>query len=69
LWYAILPRIAPQSAAVIQLSVPVLAIGAGIMLLDESLSLRIAAAAVLVLGGIALALSRPTNPTPNGQGN
>lgn len=57
LWYSILPRLASQSAAVIQLCVPVLAIAGGAVLLGEVLTIKLAVAAVLVIGGIALALT------------
>jgi drug/metabolite transporter (DMT)-like permease len=46
-------------AALVQLSVPVLAAGAAVVLLDEALSLRLVSAGVLVLGGVLLALRAP----------
>ncbi len=58
LWYAVLPGLPGARAAVVQLSVPVIAIILGALLLGEALSLRIALAAGLVLGGIALALRK-----------
>ena len=58
LWYAILPRIEPATAAVLQLSVPVLATLGGVLLLGETVGLGFLAGAVLVLGGIALSLPR-----------
>ncbi|MFD0911658.1 DMT family transporter [Ruegeria arenilitoris] len=58
LWYRLLPQLAPAVAAVVQLSVPVIAIIAGVALLGEQLSLRLMAGAGLVLGGIALAVVR-----------
>ena len=57
LWYAILPKIKTQSAAVLQLSVPIIAIVAGVVFLGETLTLKIMLAAALVLGGIALAVT------------
>lgn len=59
LWYAVLPRIEGQTAAVVQLSVPVLAIGAGALLLGEALSVWTGVAAACVVGGIALAVTAP----------
>ena len=56
LWYAILPRLASSTAAVAQLSVPVLAALGGIALLDEELTLRFVMAALVVLGGIGLSV-------------
>ena len=60
LWYSLLPRLDASVAAVLQLSVPVIAVVAGILILGETLSLRVIAGAVLVLGGIALSLPRRT---------
>lgn len=58
LWYSLVPRYAPSLVAIIQLAVPVIALAAGIMLLDEQASLRLVAGTLLVLGGIALAVSK-----------
>lgn len=58
LWYHVLPRLAPAVAAVVQLSVPVIAIIAGVGLLGEHLGPRLMVGACLVLGGIALAVVR-----------
>lgn len=55
LWYTVLPALSPALAAIVQLSVPVLAIVAGALLLGEAITPTIVAAAVLVLSGIALA--------------
>ncbi len=60
LWYRVLPQLAPSVAAVVQLSVPVIAIVAGILLLGELASMRLIIGAALVLGGIALAVQRRT---------
>lgn len=59
LWYRILPEFAPSVAAIIMLSAPVLAMGAGVVLLNESLSLRLLSGSALVLGGIAWAVWTP----------
>lgn len=59
LWYHVLPQLASQSAAVVQLSVPVIAIAAGAAFLNEAISISVVGAAVLVLGGIALAVTVP----------
>lgn len=55
LWYAILPRLGAARAAVAQLTVPVIAALGGAVLLAEMPGLRFWLAAVLVLGGVALA--------------
>jgi drug/metabolite transporter (DMT)-like permease len=56
LWYAVLPHLAATRAAIVQLSVPVLAAAAGSVLLDEQITLRLVVATIAILGGIALAL-------------
>jgi drug/metabolite transporter (DMT)-like permease len=59
LWYSVLPRLQASAAAVAQLTVPVIAMAGGMALLDEVVTLPLAAAAAVVLGGVALSLSRP----------
>ncbi len=56
LWYAALPSLRPATAAVVQLLVPVIAAGAAVALLGESVSARLAVAAAAILGGVALAI-------------
>jgi drug/metabolite transporter (DMT)-like permease len=55
LWYTVLPGLGAARAAVAQLSVPVIAALGGAVLLAEWPGLLFWAAAVLVLGGVALA--------------
>ena len=55
LWYAALPHLSRSSAAAIQLTVPVIAAVAGVLLLGEAMTLRLAVAGVVILGGVALA--------------
>lgn len=55
LWYALVPQLGAARAAVAQLTVPVIAAAAGLVLLGEGLGLRFVLAAGLVLGGVALA--------------
>jgi drug/metabolite transporter (DMT)-like permease len=55
-WYTALQSISSMQAAMVQLSVPVLAAAAGILLLSESISLRLIVSSLLILGGIFLAL-------------
>lgn len=62
LWYALLPRLPSASAAVAQLTVPVIAAAGGVMLLDEALSPRLVIAALLVIAGVVLATPRPARP-------
>ncbi|MFL4470331.1 DMT family transporter [Tateyamaria armeniaca] len=62
LWYHVLPQLRGQTAPVVQLSVPIIAILAGAALLGEAITLPIVIATILVLGGIALTVTAPTVP-------
>ena len=55
-WYAALNHLSSTRAAVLQLSVPVIAAIGGIIILAEQASVRLTVAAVLILGGIGLSL-------------
>ena len=55
-WYAALRGLRATSAAIVQLSVPPLAAGLGVLALGESVSVRLLVASALILGGIALAV-------------
>jgi drug/metabolite transporter (DMT)-like permease len=55
LWYRILPRLGAGRAGVAQLTVPLIAAAGGALFMAESAGLAFALAAVLVLGGVALA--------------
>ena len=57
IWYAALRGLTTTRAATVQLSVPVIAAWSGVILLSEVVSIRLFVAGVLILGGIALALS------------
>ena len=59
LWYAALRDLPSSRAAVAQLAVPVLAAVGGILLLGESLTLRLVIAGPLILAGVALAILAP----------
>jgi drug/metabolite transporter (DMT)-like permease len=56
IWYAALDYLKAMQAALVQLSVPVIATIGGVVLLAEPLSLRLTASSALVLGGIMIAL-------------
>ena len=56
IWYRALAGLTAVQAASVQLSVPVIAAAGGVVFLGEVLTLRLVAAAVLILGGIALAI-------------
>lgn len=53
LWYSVLPGLAATTAAMVQLSVPILAAFGGFVLLGEDVSVRLFVASIAVLGGIA----------------
>ena len=49
-------RLAAIQAATVQLSVPIIAATAGILLLGEALTLTLAISSIAVLGGVGLVL-------------
>ena len=55
-WYAALRGLTAARASVVQLAVPVLAAAAGVVLLSETMTMRLVLSAILVLGGIAVAI-------------
>lgn len=57
-WYTAVPRLGAIAAANAQLSVPIIAALAGVALFQEPITARLLTAAVLVLGGTALAVRR-----------
>jgi drug/metabolite transporter (DMT)-like permease len=57
LWYSVLPHLQQGAAAIVQLSVPVLAILGGAIFLGEAITPVIILAALLVLGGIAFGVT------------
>jgi drug/metabolite transporter (DMT)-like permease len=65
LWYSALHYLTAVRAATVQLVVPVLGAVGGILLLGETLSPRLAISALLILGGIGVAIggSKRTRPT------
>ena len=58
IWYTALAGLTATRAAIVQLSVPVLAAWGGVALLSEDVSLRLILAGILILGGIALTILR-----------
>lgn len=57
IWYAALRGLSATVGATVQLSVPVIAALGGIALLGEPLTLRLALASLVILGGIALVIT------------
>jgi drug/metabolite transporter (DMT)-like permease len=62
IWYSVTPRLQSSQAATVQLSVPLLAAVAGVVLLGETMSAPQLLAGACILGGIWLSLryARPT---------
>lgn len=58
IWYAALRGLTATRAAIVQLSVPVLAALAGVILLSEAVSIRLLISGVAILGGVGLAVLR-----------
>lgn len=56
LWYMALRGLKATSAAIVQLSVPVIAAAGGIILLGETITVRLVIASTAILGGIALVI-------------
>lgn len=62
IWYSVLPHLHISQAAVLQLSVPLLAAAGGLIFSAEPVTLTFVASSVLVLGGILLVIySRQAN--------
>lgn len=57
IWYAALKSLRASEAAIVQLTVPVIAAAGGALLLSEPLTLRLAIASVTILGGVAVVLT------------
>ena len=58
LWYRILPELGASRAAVAQLTVPIIALGGGMLFLGEALTMRFVLAAALVIAGVVLSLRK-----------
>lgn len=56
LWYRVLPGLPSTMAGIAQLSVPVIAVAAGVLVLNEPLTQRLLVASALVLSGIGVSL-------------
>ena len=55
-WYAAVRGLTAMRASVVQLAVPVIAAIGGVVLLSETITVRLLLSSVLVLGGIAMAI-------------
>lgn len=56
IWYMALPLISQTQAAIVQLTVPVIAGFGGVLFSSEALTMRFAISATLILGGVAIAI-------------
>lgn len=56
IWYSALPALKSTHAATVQLSVPLIAAVGAVIFLDETMTLRLLAASVAIVGGIALVI-------------
>jgi len=56
LWYAALPRMSITTAAIVQITVPVIAAFGGVLFMSEVFTLRLMVATFSILGGIALVI-------------
>jgi drug/metabolite transporter (DMT)-like permease len=56
IWYAALRGLTTTRAAIVQLSVPIIAAWGGVLLLAETVSTRLLLAGILILGGISLSI-------------
>ncbi len=62
LWYTVLPSLRSTTAAVVQLSVPVIATLGGSALLDEAVTQRVILASGAILGGITIVVLARRRP-------
>jgi drug/metabolite transporter (DMT)-like permease len=60
IWYAALKGLSGTQAATVQLSVPVIAAFGGVLLLSETVTLRLLVSSVATLGGVAIVLVQRT---------
>jgi len=60
-WYTVLRELTATTAAVVQLSVPVIAAAGGIAFLSEVLTLRLVISSAAILGGVALVIVEGKN--------
>jgi len=58
IWYSVLPHLTATRAATVQLTVPIIAAIAGILLLAEPITLRLILASIAVLGGVYLTIRK-----------
>ena len=69
LWYTVLPSLDRTVAALAQLTVPVIAVMAGVVFLGEAVTGRLVLASVIILGGVALGVVAPGQRTKGSSGS
>ncbi len=62
LWYSVLPRLTRVQSGIIQMAPPPIAALAGLALLGEPLTVRVALASALILAGVAVGVLAPRPP-------
>jgi drug/metabolite transporter (DMT)-like permease len=67
IWYVALKNLRTTQAAIVQLTVPLIATAGGVILLGEPLTLRLVLASSAILGGVALALLTKTATVLSGR--
>ena len=67
-WYAALGGLTATNAAIVQLSVPILAAAGGVAFLPEAVAFRLALSALMILGGIAFAVLERSSSIDEGGG-
>jgi drug/metabolite transporter (DMT)-like permease len=63
-WYAALQGLSGTQAAVVQLATPIIAAAAGLAMLGEHVTLRLAAASAAILGGVGIVLAQRSARKP-----
>ena len=61
IWYTVIKKLSITNAAVVQLSVPIIAAIAGAVFLNDAITLRLVIASIATLGGIGLVLVSRTS--------
>jgi drug/metabolite transporter (DMT)-like permease len=62
LWYMAVKGLTATRAAIVQLSVPIIAAAGGVVFLAEDISLRLVVSSVMILGGVALSVTARHSP-------
>lgn len=58
-WYATLPKLDASLAAILQLTVPIIALAGGVLFLGETMSWAFVISATLIMGGVFIAILWP----------